>query len=473
MDKAMLSEFPEDFTRSLLDFCDAPAPEPTFLASLEQSLTARQASILRTIPAKGKPFQNEWGHVAGWLARAKWQTAVLFLAVVLLAFLIAVGPQRVWAAVLGLFGYIPGIGFVQSTDTVLVLAEPVVIEREGVKVTVENAASDASSTRINLTVQGLAGIRKWVNENEDNQPHPPKTFVLPDGTALKLHGWSVQYDSSAVTIQLAFDPLPTNIHTVTLSFIEIPGVPSGFAPEGWTIPIQFKRGAGDDRIKPGIPAALSSLTDQDITLSLTGMSQSPTQTLLQVQLKSNDPRKRVSGIDWWSSLALFDQNGQKIPLTEALEMAVRESGQIALKTPPLIPGNRYTLRLIKPIIVIEQKYSQEQAAGFEMDLGPAPEVGQFWPLDETLTVAGRVIHVTEATLLPDLPKRFMLKFFLEAQDGTQGIMVGTPVRRSDVIGSSENKIYFSEVPTGKISVEATAVFYPITGNWSIEWMYPQ
>ena len=45
MDEPILSEFPRDFTETLFDFCDAPAPDPRFTAQLEQRLLEHQATV--------------------------------------------------------------------------------------------------------------------------------------------------------------------------------------------------------------------------------------------------------------------------------------------------------------------------------------------------------------------------------------------------------------------------------------------
>ena len=52
-------------------------------------------------------------------------TLVFFMVVATLV----IGPQRVWAAVRGLLGYLPGVGYVQTDGSLRVLAEPVMLER--------------------------------------------------------------------------------------------------------------------------------------------------------------------------------------------------------------------------------------------------------------------------------------------------------------------------------------------------------
>ncbi len=49
---------------------------------------------------------------------------------------LVIGPQRVYAAVLQLFGYIPGVGIVDQNSPIRLLAEPVSITRDGITVSV-------------------------------------------------------------------------------------------------------------------------------------------------------------------------------------------------------------------------------------------------------------------------------------------------------------------------------------------------
>jgi hypothetical protein len=62
---------------------------------------------------------------------------VLFAVITLLVVTtLIIGPQRVYAAVRQLFGYIPGVGIVEQSNGIRVLAEPVSVEQDGITVTV-------------------------------------------------------------------------------------------------------------------------------------------------------------------------------------------------------------------------------------------------------------------------------------------------------------------------------------------------
>ena len=73
---------------------------------------------------------------------------IAFLAVItlLIGSTLIIGPQRVYAAVRQLFGYIPGVGIVDQSAPIRVLAEPVAVTRSGITLTVTEALLSADKT---------------------------------------------------------------------------------------------------------------------------------------------------------------------------------------------------------------------------------------------------------------------------------------------------------------------------------------
>ena len=55
----------------------------------------------------------------------RWATVAAALLLVAALIIGALGPQRVWAQVQRLLGYVPGVGLVQNTAGLRVLVEPV------------------------------------------------------------------------------------------------------------------------------------------------------------------------------------------------------------------------------------------------------------------------------------------------------------------------------------------------------------
>ena len=74
--------------------------------------------------------------------RPAWIAFYAVLALLVVSTLI-IGPQRVYAAVRQLFGYIPGVGIVEQSNGIRVLAEPVSVEQDGITVTVKQVVADS------------------------------------------------------------------------------------------------------------------------------------------------------------------------------------------------------------------------------------------------------------------------------------------------------------------------------------------
>ena len=85
----------------------------------------------------------------------RWATVgIAVLLAVAVAFL-AVGPQRVWADLQRLLGYVPGVGFVGLEET-RVLTAPVTVTRDGVTLRVEQVLAQPDGTTVVVSSEGLS-----------------------------------------------------------------------------------------------------------------------------------------------------------------------------------------------------------------------------------------------------------------------------------------------------------------------------
>src|SRR5512146_2675956 len=91
-----------DFEDQLRAACALPAPDPQFVSQLRSSLAAHAAYLSQ---------QQAQSPRLAFFRRPAWAAAIIIL-LALAGATFAVGPQRVWAAVQGLLGYIPGVGIV-------------------------------------------------------------------------------------------------------------------------------------------------------------------------------------------------------------------------------------------------------------------------------------------------------------------------------------------------------------------------
>ena len=141
--------------------------------------------------------------------------ALLLVAAIIIG---ALGPQRVWAQVRRLLGYVPGIGLVQNDASLRVLAEPVQVVQDGIAVTVKQATADAQRTILVWEVVGLS-VKTANSQGGRGGPGGPVFMRLPDGKTLALqngvgNSWGTGYRERAV-----YPALPTNADKVTLVIV--------------------------------------------------------------------------------------------------------------------------------------------------------------------------------------------------------------------------------------------------------------
>ncbi|RJQ40469.1 MAG: hypothetical protein C4545_08615, partial [Anaerolineaceae bacterium] len=104
--------------------------------------------LIRTYSTK-RPVQTQ-----NFKLKPAW-IVVLCVIAFLVAGILFIGPERVYAEVLRLLGYIPGIGIVDQSQPIRVLSEPVRVTRDGVTVSINQAVLTAENTQIDFGYSGV------------------------------------------------------------------------------------------------------------------------------------------------------------------------------------------------------------------------------------------------------------------------------------------------------------------------------
>jgi hypothetical protein len=310
----------------------------------------------------------------------------------------AIGPQRVLAAVQSLFGYIPGIGFVENVETVRMLAVPIKIERDGMVVSITTAEADSQETRLNLSAEGQAHITDLHAQESGNVQ---VYLLLPSGQELPATGTTstqqdITHQTATISAQYAFDPLPDNVNNVILVLPVLPGMADGEAPQDWRIPLVFGPPQKTGQIVGTSGTQWKSASIGKMTMVLDRVAQTPTGTVLRVRFESSDPSVQTAS-DWWNQLVLTDQTGKSYPLTEQTSSDVSFDAAHILTTQSFDKAERLTLRL-DALNLVTNFPRDDSAPGFSFDPGPNPRIGQSWNLDQTFQAAGYRLHLTRAAL---------------------------------------------------------------------------
>ena len=450
-----------------------PAPRPEFVAALKERLAAEAGAQAGKSPAAPNPAspaasRGDWSGVAvpreklrdapeggtGRRAllrqpvrpaplRGAWVAAIGVVAILFAAFL-AIGPQRVIAALGGLFGYIPGVGVVQNGAGLMVLDSPVTLERGGITLTIQQAAADPAHTVVVYQADGLS-IDAANSQGEGASTGGPAALLLPDGSILAQTagggpGWGTGYQ-----MRLAFPALPQGVDHATLVIQRLMDMPAGAAPEDWQLPFRFKPAPADLKVMPvyelSTPQAvetqniaspragqvpgeatetqnLASLppTPAPVETSGAGDIASPSpagvQLVLERAIDLGDGYQLEGAFTWqgqaYSSVAidfmdlspftLTGASGQKIPYEET-NADNPDAGPTrspwAIRTGSKAFPGPWTLR-VDHLTAFQQVTAG--SASLSIDFGADPQIGQTWTLDQTVEAAGKKLHAVSARL---------------------------------------------------------------------------
>lgn len=467
-----------------------PDPDPAFLAGLEGRLKAQLVAQDRR-SARRLRFWGRQGANKPWLSRPAIVVAGILVGLALLA--AAVGPQRVLAAVRGIIGFIPGIGFVDQVETAREIRNAVRVELGGVTVTIEQAVADANSTRINLRAEGIR-----TSSPAPMAPAPKNPYLqLASGDVLPLTSGTSSSSAAAgtITAQYAFAPLPTGVDRAVLVMPELPGFPPGTSPENWQIPLMF------EPIQAGATANLPAVgpwkseTQVGMTLVLDRVAQTADGAVLQVHFDAVNPHTQTDG-DWWNHLTLTDETGRSYPLTEEPTASSVTTDSHLLKTSPLSGKEQLTLRLDSLDLVTYFPYSQlvtsytrvpSSAPGFSFDPGPNAHASQVWKLDQQVSVGSLILRVIGAELRTEnepaaFPgghdeSHFGLRFSFAPQAGVSQVRlrceVPSPCNEVTSEGSSKaiftNTLGLSVLPRQPMVIRVEDLWTTVHGPWIVLW----
>lgn len=454
----MTPTLPPDLNSALNDFYAAPRPAPAFADRLEAQLLAQFPASPGRVRRIGNSPSDNW--------RTFMQTLRARPALVLLLAILALALLSGAAYAIGrLSGYIPGFGFTEDSSAALTLLEPVEITHEGITLRVLQAASD--SQRFSVTVEQVGQV-----ETSSDFIHPSAIITLPNGQELEFRESSGSHDNNRLVTVFEFAPLPPETGEISLRY-EIIERDRGLLWQA-ELSLRLRPLEAGEVIPP--PAQepwqpISSESQGGLRLVLENVAAASDKTILQVALHFDHPGMSLNS-DW--NALLEDSQGRIYPM-----QLISSDSQNLVKTYETAPfqGNeRLTLSFtIFPDLTLP--FSQdfwENAPSFIFDPGPSPQVGQTWPLDETLQAGDFTLRITQAAL--DAPGALVLSaqsdppitasmFYSEQSSGAGG----SPPTRASVVTST---LRFAPLPTEPFEIRVMRVYYTVQGAWNITWQAP-
>jgi hypothetical protein len=424
---------------------------------------------------------------------SKSKQVVLILLSLLVLFGLSFAIPGVASAARKILGFIPGVGIVEQSPSLRVLAQPVSQTRDGFTVTVENAVLDANHSVLTYKVQGPF----TANPGEKNGAISQVCFSgaelrLPDGTqyrqpaALPQTTWDTGYQA-----QVVYPAVPAGVQQAVLFLPCLHARLAGQGPENWSLPLAFGPAPPEltvyplaPTVVPAAPLSPSAVPPQPplgVTINVDSVIPLADGQLLQLRVDwSANPR--INGVSIYpEDVKIFDANGQEVALessNEAVDQNEQDSRSrvFGFKTAPIqAPG---------PARLVIQALSEvnlKASSSFRFDPGEARQPEQSWDLNQTFNLDGRTLRITRISL-SQFQGNASLTVDMESSDGifSAGIMDldHPPLSGAGVDGSSTDgglqrftsiANYQGGLPAGPLTLTVTGYTVRENGPWQLAW----
>jgi len=456
-------------------------------------------NALENISRRGVPENtNLWPNISARLERKSLmqtiRTRPLLMAVITIVALLLL--SGVVYALGRSLGYIPGIGIVDQSTQVRVLAEPISVTRDEIILTVEQVVLSADKTVLIYKIEGIPedAYAPWEENTsnsyssvvttegtpDNNSPVtseisscvPDVYFLLPNGSTWHMHtgegtGWMTGFEN-----RLVYEPLPAEVNEVTLIIPCVEGTLSGRLPENWEVPLRFVSAPPELTVLPVVEVTPSTPDNSQSVMTLEKVIETDEGYILVGNFHSIDlpMDAQAQGLSDW--VKITDANGQ---LVDAVPFNNLESVSGFGKFPwgCEISGKPHAWPLTLTIGAVNATF-YEQKIQFEFDTGPDPQMGKKWILDQDIQLAGYTIRVVSIERTSN-GYSFIFKSDPDVTSITPDIK-GFPYLSSSgwSDGYRNGDLFFimefeEEPPSGKLEIELVLLSADIHGPWQVQW----
>jgi hypothetical protein len=434
---------PEDFSKDFEDEIRAALQVPPAETAFVNALRSQILDSQRTSRAL---LSRTW-------TRRAWMALLAALLLTTLAVAV-IGPQKVWAAVRGWFGYLPGVGFVQGENSLRKVDAPQIQEREGISVTIDQGVADDRQLTLVYHVEGIRADQRPVSESDAGCIQRPY-LRLPDGTRLEAsdgglaYGWPSGYNGRDV-----FPAVPATVDRFTLVIPCLSETRPGAAPEDWEFSLQLSPAPPDFQVLPVIelptptlqptsvpathpasPAAASAeqpatpKKTPSIKLQVEKMVELPDGYIFQGSYNGEAAALSPLNFDTYQ-LQITDAQGKRIPFEPIDRPADSQpSGPNHLVWAVQTRGKGYASPLTFSLPFITM--NQPARASFDLDLGPDPQSGQTWELNQDVKVDNFTLRILSASFEARADGTYWLSFEMQVDPlEIESISLGDPDNHS-------------------------------------------
>ena len=379
------------------------------------------------------------------------------------------------------FGYIPGLGIVDQSAPLRVLAEPVSQTRDGITITIKEAVISSDKTIITLTMENIP-FDKLSPLTDATCPQWPE-LRLSDRTPLKLDGGDSNVLAPNYEMRLIYPPMPADVHDAMILIPCIQRAAPGVLPENWELPLRFIPAPPDMTVLPVLEVATASeagtTTNEPLTITKvidTGDSYILTGEFQPLPASSQEIDSGTIG------LKITDDSGRDVRFEGFPQ-------DISLPTPTSPTAEVWSVKFNKKGFVppLHITYTKEyiiadpshKVVEFEFDAGENPQEGQTWQLNKEFLLAGRTFTLVSISTLP-----YSYEFnFVSSDNSIHGVGVdidGFPPDRNgggmdaSAVGHTGSWSVsvgpYTELPRGKLKVIISRLwFIGEIKDWTIDW----
>ncbi len=390
---------------------------------------------------------------------------------------LVIGPQRVYAAVARLFGYIPGVGIIDQSSPIRVLAEPVSITRDGITVSVNQAILTGTETRIDFGVSGVP-LSAYPNNEKVSGCIDNPYLLLPDGT---------KTDISA--------PIPAHVNTATLIIPCIFNTLPGTTPLNWELPIRFIAAPENLTILPVIDVTpqvtvtpILNGSDQATETPSTTIAAASSQASVSVDkiIETEDGYIMLGAVrphlpegSWLQitgAAILRDADGKKISYSFPNDVQPLDDSNIGQGGHAWVMrikgvGVKFPLTISFSGVVISQ-VDPQASAKITIDVGSNPQPEQVWEVNQEVQLAGQIVRLISVTAQSD-----GYSFQIDPGPNLSGVSVQIEGHTANGGGGGDgwkgiftSSLIYSDLPKGKLTIVfSNPVSASPTETWQGQW----
>ncbi|MBE0670769.1 MAG: DUF4179 domain-containing protein [Anaerolineales bacterium] len=414
-----------EFEEKVRNAMKSPDASPEFANRLRNEL------VRRPVKMKPKIFKPAWA-----------------LAFMLALMVIVVSAPGLAAALGRVFGYIPEVGVVETTNGLRMLAEPVSATRDGITLTITNVFVYEDRVELKYEVNGIEpvysnapGTCGAVRPDNNFWSDADADLRLPDGTLIRRdYAGKYQFANRYAMQPVYAIQLPADVDELTFVLKCIPFTKLGEVPENWDIPFKLVTvpagtvvGFPVIEVTPPAteeaPASISTevVSTPKVTMTLERIVPTDSNTVLYLRFNMENADPSLISI-MPRNAYVIDSMGQQIRLIgsfvwQPFEHQVGSSFEFITESRPangsLTVVVDQVVAYYMPLYTDPPQTTAEEMT-FTFDAGKNPQYGQKWGLNRTFTIAGYDFEIVsaQAVTFEELPNH---QNFI---DGSQGYDYG-------------------------------------------------